>query len=239
MRALDTAAQITHIYLAVEEKDPPRNAFVDKLRGFGPVGLIAFLVIALVGPPWFRAILVLLWAFATGTPWRRIGLVRPASWPRTIVAGLLFGIGFKLILKTAVMPLLGAPPTNRAYQFLVGNTAMLPAMLFLVIVSAGVGEELVFRGYLFERLGKLFGHSTTALILIVLLTSAFFALAHYREQGAAGAEQAFITGMVFGTIFACTWRLPLLMIAHAAFDITAVLIIYYGVEIPLAHLFFK
>ena len=30
-------------------------------------------------------------------------------------------------------------------------------MLFAVIVGAGFGEETVFRGYLFERLGKLFG----------------------------------------------------------------------------------
>ena len=53
------------------------------------------------------------------------------------------------------MPLLGAPEINSAYQYLVGNRAALPGQVFTMIVGAGFGEETVFRGFLFERLGKL------------------------------------------------------------------------------------
>jgi hypothetical protein len=42
---------------------------------------------------------------------------------------------------------------------------------------------------------------------IVLLTTAVFGLAHYPDQGLAGVEQATITGLVFGTIFAVTGRI--------------------------------
>ena len=35
--------------------------------------------------------------------------------------------------------------------------AALPAAVYAMIVGAGFGEETVFRGYLFERFGKLFG----------------------------------------------------------------------------------
>ncbi len=64
-------------------------------------------------------------------------------------------------------------------------------------------------------------------------------VAHYSVQGLAGAEQAMIVGLVFGTIFAVTGQLWMLMCAHAAFDLTAVAIIYWNLESDVAHLIFK
>ena len=74
---------------------------------------------------------------------------------------------------------------------------------------------------------------------IVLLTSAWFGLIHYQVQGLPGAEQAAITGLVFGTIFAIRGRIWMLVFAHAAFDVNAVLIIYWRLESYVAHLVFK
>jgi len=184
------------------------------------------------------ALLVLVWAWRSGTPWRELGFVRPVHWPRTVAIGLALGIALKLVMKAIVMPLLGAPPTNPAYQYLAGNTAALPVMLYLVIVGAGFGEETVFRGYLFERLGKLFRPGVWSKALIVGLTALFFGAVHYAEQGMPGVEQATIVGLVFGTIFAITGRIWMLMVAHAAFDLTAVAIIYWGWERAVAGAFF-
>ncbi len=217
------------------------DLFAARLRGFGPLGILAILVITagnLVVVP-LSAILVLLWARWSRTPWREIGYVRPRSWIRGLALGIVFGIAFKFLMKAIVMPLLGADPINRAYHYLAGNRAALPGMLFAVIVVAGFGEETVFRGYLFERLGKLFGPGPWAKTLIVLLTAAWFGLAHYHDQGLAGAEQGTIVGLVFGTIFAVTGRLWTLMWAHAAFDLAAVAIIYWDLESAVAHLLFK
>jgi membrane protease YdiL (CAAX protease family) len=112
-------------------------------------------------------------------------------------------------------------------------------MLFAVIIGAGWGEETVFRGYLFERLGKLLGSDTGARTAIVLLTAALFGIAHYPDQGIAGVQQATIFGLVFGTIFAITGRIWTLMCAHAAFDLTALAIIYWDLETDVARLIFK
>jgi membrane protease YdiL (CAAX protease family) len=112
-------------------------------------------------------------------------------------------------------------------------------MLFAVTVGAGFGEETVFRGYLFERLGKLLGAGVPAKALIVLLTSAFFGIVHYPVQGLPGAEQGLIVGLVFGTIFAVTGRIFMLMFAHAAFDLTALAIIYLDLEAGVAGMIFK
>jgi membrane protease YdiL (CAAX protease family) len=165
--------------------------------------------------------------------------VRPKSWIGSLAVGIVFGTALKFLTKAIVMPLLGADPINRAYHYLVGNGAALPGILFTMIVAAGFGEETVFRGYMFERLGKLFGTGAGAKVFIVLLTSALFALAHYPDQGLAGVEQATITGLVFGTIFAVTGRIWMLMCAHAAYDLTAVAIIYWNLEADVAHLVFR
>ena len=220
---------------------PADDRVAADLRGFGPLGLVAILVIlagnAIVAP--LSAILVLLWARRSHTPWREIGYVRPRSWARSLAVGVTLGIALKFLMKAVVMPLLGADPINQAYHYLAGNTAALPGMLFAMIVGAGFGEETVFRGYLFERLHKLFGQSVAAETVIVLLTSAFFGLVHYPDQGLPGVQQATIVGLAFGTIFAVTGRIFMLMCAHAAFDLTALAIIYWNLEADVARLLFK
>lgn len=219
---------------------PPDDPMAARLRGFGPVGLLAILVIvssSVIKP--LSGLLVLLWAWRSHTPWREIGYARPRSWIGSLAVGIVFGCAFKLLMKAIVMPLLGAPAINPAYHYLIGNRAALPGLVFTMIVGAGLGEETVFRGYLFERLGKLFGTGTGAKISIVLITSVVFALGHYANLGLPGVEQAMITGLVFGTIFAITGRIWTVMCAHAAFDLASIAIIYWDLEEVVAHLVFK
>jgi membrane protease YdiL (CAAX protease family) len=74
--------------------------------------------------------------------------------------------------------------------------------------------------------------------MIVVLSAAWFGLIHYPVQGIAGVQQATIFGLVFGTIFALTGQIWMLMIAHAAFDLTAVAIIYWNLENEVSRLIF-
>ena len=219
----------------------PKDVRAERLRGFGPLGLLAVVLILtgnlLVAP--VSAILVLLWAWASRTPWLEIGFVRPRSWTASLALGVVLGSAFKLVMKAIVMPLLGAPAINPAYHYLAGNQAALPGMIFAVTAGAGFGEETVFRGYLFERLGKVFGGRRGAKAAIVLLTAALFGMAHHHDQVLPGVEQATITGLVFGGIFAVTGRLWGLIFAHAAFDLTALAIIYWDVEPAVAHFVFR
>jgi membrane protease YdiL (CAAX protease family) len=206
----------------------------DALRGFGPIGILAIVAIlaaSFAGPP-FAAALVLIWAWLSRTP---IGLSRPKRWVATIAIGLAFGALFKLLMKAVVMPLFGTPAINPAYHWLAGNTAALPGIAAAVIFGAGFSEEIFYRGYLFERLGKL--RVPEAAILIV--TSLWFGLVHYTGQGLPGVEQAVITGLVFGGLFLATRTLWLSIAAHAAFDLAAVAIIYFDVETPVAHLVYN
>ena len=223
--------------------DPPAAAgegLAASLRGFGPLGLIAIVVI-LLGNVLFvplSAILALVWARLARVPLSELGFVRPRNWAATLVGGVVFGAAFKLAMKSVVMPLLGADPVNQAFHYLAGNTAALPGVLYAVTVGAGFGEETIFRGFAFERLRRLLGASAAASVVIVAFTSVWFGAEHYSLQGLAGVQQATIVGAVFGTIYTITRRLPMLIVAHAAFDITAVAIIYWDLETAVARAFF-
>jgi len=224
----------------------PEDRFAADLRGFGPVGLIALLAITFTGYiSWGRlvafplgAVLALIWVRLSHTSWREIGYRVPRNWMVTIIGGAALGIALKLLTKAVVMPLLGANPVNPAYHFLADNRALLPRAIWAMLI-AGFAEETVFRGYLFERLGKLLGSSRLAKTWIVLITSVWFGLAHVADQGITGAEQALLTGLVFGTIFASSGSIFLLMIAHAAFDLTALTLIYRSLETDVAHWVFN
>jgi len=182
--------------------------------------------------------MVLLWTRLARMSWAEIGLVRPKSWAQEIIIGLLLGCALKLALKAVVMPLLGADPINHAYHFVVGNRAAIPGILS-AIVLAGFGEEILFRGYLFERLTRLLGTGAAMRALIVLLTSLWFGMNHFVLMGFAGAANAAFAGLVFGAIYAFTRRLGLLIVAHLAADSVAFAIIYFGLEARVAHWVFR
>ncbi len=134
------------------------NPTASGLRGFGPLGLVAIVVILLAGSVGVLpvgALLTLGWARLSGTP--DPGFTAPRRWAATAPLAMLFGAALKLILKCAVMPLLGAPAVNAADHWLAGNTAALPGAIATMIVAAGFGEETVFRGFSFERMRSAFG----------------------------------------------------------------------------------
>lgn len=214
----------------------PRSA-AERLRGFGPLGLVAIVVIlagGLLGPV-VSAALVLVWARVSRTPLTALGFTAPRSWAVLLSMAVAFGTLFKLVMKALVMPLLGAPAINEHYHHLTGNTAALPGMVITILLGAGLGEEVFFRGYLFERLGERMGRGRAALAATVLLSTVVFALAHYPGQRWPGVEQAAVVGLVFGAIFARHRQLWFLIVAHAAFDLTALVLIYFGWESAVAH----
>lgn len=219
---------------------PSGDRFAADLRGFGPIGIVAIVVI-LAGQPLapLSGILVLGWVQLSRTPWADIGYVRPRSWFADVAGGIVIGVALKVLLKAIVMPLLGADAVNHTYHFVVGNPAAAIAEMLTFIVVGGFSEETVFRGFLFERFGKLIGKSIVAKSVTVLVTAMFFASLHFYDQGLAGAEQAIFTGLTFGTIYAATGRIWTVMCAHAAYDLAALAIIYWNLESTFAHLVFK
>src|SRR5262249_58161880 len=82
---------------------PAGDRLAADLRGFGPLGIVAMLVIVLAGyvsvgnvvVP-LGAALALVWTRWSRTPWREIGYVRPASWTCTLAVRLAFRVALPL-----------------------------------------------------------------------------------------------------------------------------------------------
>lgn len=225
--------------------DVSPDSVAGALRGFGPAGVMSLLVILLSGNISVNrlpvvpigATLALLWAWRSRTPWRDLGLARPKSWVATLIVGVLFGVGLKIVMKAVVMPLFDAPPVNPSYQFLAGNRGLLPLAIWAMVL-AGVSEEIVFRGFLLERSRALFGRSPKVTIGFVIVTSLWFGLIHYGSQQWAGVQQAVVFGVIFATVLVRTGNVWMLIVAHAAFDLTALAMIYLGLEAAVAQRFF-
>jgi membrane protease YdiL (CAAX protease family) len=66
----------------------------------------------------------------------------------------------------------------------------------LLMLRAGVAEEIFYRGYAIERLQSLSGSR----MLTVLLPLILFAAAHYR-QGVGGIVAAFVLGGIFTAFY--------------------------------------
>jgi membrane protease YdiL (CAAX protease family) len=211
------------------------------LKGFGVLGSIAFVLIAVaaLAAPFIAAGLILIWLWLSYTPAGEVGLKRPQNWVSAILIGAVCGVALKLALKSVVLPYLGAPETNAAFQYLRGNTQEFLIWIPQLVVLVGFSEELLFRGYLMNRLMLIFGQSAGAKVLVILLSAFVFGIAHWSMQSFWGSLQGAIVGLVFASAYLLNGqRLWSLIAAHAAFDIFAMWIIYAGMEEKFAHLVF-
>jgi membrane protease YdiL (CAAX protease family) len=224
---------------STSSRDP--DSLAKRLRGVGPLGLvaIALIVVGSLAGPMVGALLVLAWAWLSATPLAVLGVRAPPRWSIVVLQGVTLGIALKVVSKVLIMPLLHAPPTNATYHYLEGNAAALPGVVLTILVWASVSEELVFRGYVFERMGRWLGSSSVSLVATVLISTALFASAHYPDQRWPGVQQAVLTGLVFGSVFAWRGDLAIVIVAHAAYDLLAVSLIYLGWESRVAHLLFR
>jgi membrane protease YdiL (CAAX protease family) len=101
-------------------------------------------------------------------------------------------------------------------------------MLLLVWTLAAFGEELVYRGFVLNRLAE-FGNGTKAAwVTSLLLMSIAFGFAHY-EQGITGIIDEGFMGLLFGLAYlACNRKLAVPIIAHGIQDTVDMVLLYLG-----------
>jgi membrane protease YdiL (CAAX protease family) len=164
--------------------------------------------------------------------WRSVGWAIYRSWGRTFALGVLLGIGNELLELFVTQPLLVRLfhrwPDLSDLRPLVGNRNLLVLALLLTWTLAAVGEELVYRGYLMNRVADLFGRTRTAWTLSVILTSILFGFGHY-DQGAIGQIENVIGGCFLAVFYlACGRKLAVPIMAHGVQDTIDVLLIFLG-----------
>jgi len=87
---------------------------------------------------------------------------------------------------------------------------------FFVSLTAGIGEEIVFRGFLFFLLQAVFPNMPMPLMLVIV--SVIFGIAH-AYQGIRGMIRSTIVGALLGGLFLVTGSLIPAMFIHFMLDI--------------------
>ena len=91
-------------------------------------------------------------------------------------------------------------------------------MLLMVVLRAAVVEEVLYRGYAFERIFEFTGSKLLAVLLPLLV----FTLAHL-SWGVGHLLFVFIVGGIFAIIYAVKRNLALLIVAHFTVDVFAIM----------------
>ena len=164
---------------------------------------------------WFYAVALLVWLLkAEKLPLRSIGLRLPTG--KTIAFGLL---GFVALLAVFVVhfavliPKLHLDPSGAAAQ---RNVILATPYWFrvLLVLRAAVVEEIIFRGYLIEKVRQVVGNTVVA----VLVSITAFTLAHLSGWGAVHLIPVFGTAVVLALLYVWKRDLGSNMIAHFLID---------------------
>ncbi len=167
-----------------------------------------------------------------GLRWRDVGLARFRSWPVSLGLGAALGIAMELLQLLVAQPLLVSVtkkgPDLSFFRRLAGNPKVLVVMLLLVWTFAAFGEELVYRGFVLNRLAD-FGKGTKAAwVTSLLLMSIAFGFAHYA-QGITGIIDEGFMGFLFGLAYlACGRKLAVPIIAHGVQDTVDMILLFLG-----------
>jgi membrane protease YdiL (CAAX protease family) len=167
-----------------------------------------------------------------GLNWRAVGFARPASWPRAMWLGLLAGVGIEVLELFVTQPLLvwwtGQYPDLAVFARVRHDVRLLLLLLAGSWTLAAFGEELVWRGYIFNRVADLVGGRRAGLRAALLLTSAAFGLAH-ADQGMTGIIENTIDGALLGWLYLASGRnLWMPIVAHGVTDTADSLLLFLG-----------
>ena len=201
-------------------------------------GELLFVTIVQVLEVWDFPSIFVLFPFSWGSlwlrkdGWRDVGLRRPASWPRTIGIGVIAGAVNALIALWLIGPLVdrlgGGKEDLSQYESLSGNIPVLIVWILIGWIIGGFVEEMVYRGYLLNRIAGLFGQNRAGWVIGLLVSSAFFALGHIY-LGVSGIIQTFFEACFWAALYLADRRnLWLPIIGHGITNTIAFILMYFG-----------
>jgi len=187
-----------------------------------------------------------------GLRWRDVGLTRhpagddphPAAqnaarmghprswWPVTLAIGVLLGALLETFQLTVTQPvlskLIGRQPDLELFRDVHGNLKLTALYIALSWTLAAFGEEMVWRGYLMNRVADVFGRGRGAWAASLAIVSAVFGLAH-GYQGLTGWIEEGIAGLLLGLMYLRTGRnLWVPIAAHGVSDTIDMVLLYLG-----------
>lgn len=173
----------------------------------------------------------LLWL--SGKNWSKLGMARPSSWRRTVVIGLSAGLFFVFlkvfIIGPIIIHLVHTRPNLQVFSSVHHNIVFFIGVLIGSWTAAAFAEEMVFRGYLMNRLADLFGYNFLGWTIALVVQAVVFGSIH-SYQGLAGMLSAGSYGILVGLLYLSTKRnLWNCVIAHGLNDTIAFVFLFLGI----------
>lgn len=167
-----------------------------------------------------------------GLRWRDVGLSRYRNWASTLIAGAVAGVVMELIelylSQPVLMHITGKPPDLSDFAALRGNSKLLALGLALAWTLAAFGEEMVWRGYLMNRLADLGNRTRAAWLASLVLVNAAFGVAH-SYQGITGIIDEGFMGLLLGILYlTCGFNLSVPIVAHGVSDSIDLVLLFVG-----------
>ena len=164
--------------------------------------------------------------------WRAVGLARYRTWPMTIAIGVVLGAlleTFQLLVTQPILArLLGRQPDLELFRMLTGNIKMTLLFIALSWTLAAFGEEMVWRGYVMNRVADLLGRRKHSWMLSLVIVSIVFGLAH-GYQGLTGWIEEGLAGIALGLMYLRTGNnLAVPIVAHGVCNTIDMVLIFFG-----------
>ena len=142
-----------------------------------------------------------------------------------VVAGAGFVVGS--IVAANLMPIPEGANMG-GYDYMQGNLPMLLLALAGVYVVSSFGEEVIYRGFLINRIAEMGDGSKTALMIAVVISAIVFGLVHFG-WGLFGIVQTTFMGLALAIAYLVVKRkLWVLILAHAYMDTVLLVQVYLG-----------
>jgi membrane protease YdiL (CAAX protease family) len=164
--------------------------------------------------------------------WRDVGLCRFRNWKTTLGLGVVAGLlleGFELfVTQPLLVKWLGKQPDFDVFRALHGNLKWTLLAIVGAWTLAAFGEEMVYRGYLMNRVADLLNRTRGAWLLSLIVVHVAFGLAH-AYQGVTGVIDEGLMGLLLGLIYLRTGRnLSVPIVAHGVSDSLDFVLIFLG-----------
>jgi CAAX protease family protein len=148
-----------------------------------------------------------------GSPLDAMGLRRGGLWLRDAAFGLLLGAGM-ITIAVAAIAIFGRLETHLTLN---SHAAKLAAAELFILITGAMAEELMFRGYPFQRLVEATGATGAVIIFSVL-----FGAVHLRNPSASawGLVNTILVGVLFAIAYLRTQSLWMPWGVHFAWNTT-------------------